>query len=123
MKSTAPVTGAEKRIHIRFDKIFSVVLGSELYGETVAVARNISGGGMLVQAAEILPLGSVVTVHFPIGDSEDELVARAEVKHHLCLNFTTAAGDEPRSARAMGLRFLDFDTNLPLSLPATRVLH
>ena len=52
-----------------------------------------------------------------------ELVARAEVKHHLCLNFTTAAGEEPRSARAMGLRFLDFDTNLPLSLPATRVLH
>lgn len=122
MKSPAPQTGAEKRIHLRFDKIFAVMLGSELYGESVAVARNISAGGMLVQAAEVLPLGSVVTIHFQIGDSDDEIVARAEVKHHLCLNFATA-DDEPRAARGMGLRFIDFDDNLPLSLPGTRVLH
>jgi hypothetical protein len=117
-----PTTGAEKRIHLRFDKIFAVVLGSELYGETVAVARNISAGGMLVQTPDVLPLGSVVTVHFQIGDSDDEIVARAEVKHHLCLNFASA-GDEPRAARGMGLRFIDFDDNLPLSLPALRVMH
>ena len=123
MKSTAPATGAEKRIHLRFDKIFSVLLGSELYGETVAVARNISAGGMLVTSNDILPLGSVVTVHFQIGDSDDEIVARAEVKHHLCLNFAVAGGDEPLSARGMGLRFIDFDENLPLSLPAQRILH
>ena len=115
--------GAEKRIHLRFDKIFSVLLGSEIYGETVAVARNISSGGMLVQASDILPLGSVVTVHFQIGDSDDEIVARAEVKHHLCLNFAGASSDEPLSARGMGLRFIDFDDNLPLSLPASRILH
>jgi len=113
---------AEKRIHIRFDKIFSITLGSELYGETVAVARNISAGGMLVQSGEVLPLGSVVTVHFHMPDCDDEIVARAEVKHHLCLNFATP-GAEPRSARGMGLRFIDFDDQLPLSLPATRVLH
>lgn len=112
----------EKRIHIRFDKIFAVVLGSELYGETVVIARNISAGGMLVQSAEVLPMGSVVTVHFRIGDTDDEIVARAEVKHHLCLNFSLP-DSEPRSARGMGLRFLDFDAELPLSLPATRVLH
>ncbi len=123
MKSPAPVTGAEKRIHLRFDKIFSVVLGSELYGETIAVARNISAGGMLVQSSDILPLGSVVTVHFQIGDSDDEIVARAEVKHHLCLNFAGAGGVEPLSARGMGLRFIDFDENLPLSLPGSRILH
>lgn len=124
MKSAAPLTGAEKRIHLRFDKLFAVVLGSELYGETVAVARNISAGGMLVQTADILPLGSVVTVHFQIGDSEDEIVGRAEVKHHLCLNFgSPTSGDEPRAARGMGLRFIDFDDNLPLSLPALRVMH
>lgn len=122
MKSAAPVTGAEKRIHLRFDKIFAVVLGSELYGETVAVARNISGGGMLVQTPEVLPLGSVVTIHFQIGDSDDEIVARAEVKHHLCLNFASS-DDEPRAARGMGLRFIDFDDNLPLSLPNLRVMH
>jgi hypothetical protein len=123
MKSAAPTPGAEKRIHLRFDKIFSVLLGSELYGETTAVARNISAGGMLVQSNDILPLGSVVTVHFQIGDSDDEIVARAEVKHHLCLNFAVAGGDEPLSARGMGLRFIDFDDNLPLSLPASRILH
>ncbi len=113
---------AEKRIHIRFDKIFAVVLGSELYGETVVIARNISAGGMLVQTADVMPLGSVVTVHFKIGDTDDEIVARAEVKHHLCLNFSLPDA-EPRSARGMGLRFLDFDAELPLSLPGTRVLH
>ncbi len=115
-------TAAEKRIHIRFDKIFFVTVGSELYGESVAVARNISGGGMLVQAGEVLPLGSVVSVHFQMADCDDEIVARAEVKHHLCLNYATH-GTEPRSARGMGLRFIDFDDQLPLSLPATRVLH
>ena len=113
---------AEKRIHIRFDKIFAVVLGSELYGETVVIARNISVGGMLVQCAEVLPLGSVVSVHFRIGETDDEIVARAEVKHHLCLNFALP-DQEPRSARGMGLRFLDFDAELPLSLPSSRVLH
>ena len=117
-----PAVGAEKRIHIRFDKIFPVTVGSELYGETVAVARNISAGGMLVQASEVLPMGSVVTVHFRIDGTDDEIVARAEVKHHLCLNFAIA-GMEPRSARGMGLRFIDFDDQLPLSLPATRLLH
>jgi hypothetical protein len=116
------MTGAEKRIHLRFDKIFAVVLGNELYGETVAVARNISAGGMLVQTPEVLPLGSVVTVHFQIGDSDDEILARAEVKHHMCLNFASP-DDEPRAARGMGLRFIDFDDNLPLSLPGLRVMH
>ncbi len=135
MKSTAPApaptsspsttasTAADKRVHLRFDKIFSVLLGSEIYGETVAVARNISAGGMLVQCADILPLGSVVTVHFQIGDSDDEIVARAEVKHHMCLNVGAGEGEEPRSVRGMGLRFIDFDDNLPLSLPGSRVMH
>jgi hypothetical protein len=118
----APGRATEKRIHIRFDKIFAVVLGSELYGETVVIARNISAGGMLVQCAEVMPMGSVVTVHFRMGDSDDEILARAEVKHHLCLNYALP-DQEPRSARGMGLRFLDFDAELPLSLPSSRVLH
>lgn len=118
----SPGRVAEKRIHIRFDKIFAVVLGSELCGETMVIARNISAGGMLVQCPEVLPMGSVVTVHFLIDGSDDEIVARAEVKHHLCLNFAQPDA-EPHSARGMGLRFLDFDAELPLTLPATRVLH
>ena len=53
---------AEKRIHIRFDMLFSCVVASELYGEVTVVVRNVSAGGMLVQAPEVLPLGAVVTV-------------------------------------------------------------
>ncbi len=106
--------GSEQRIHMRFDKLFPVVVGSELYGDSPAVARNISTGGLLVEMAFPLPLGSVVSVHFLCDrpDSEpDEIVARAEVKHHYCLNFL--GGGEPSSTRAIGLRFIDFDDELP----------
>ena len=101
--------GREKRIHTRFDKAFLVVIGSELYGDSFAIARNISAGGMLVEMAFPLPLGSVVTVHFrcvrPDAD-DDEIVARAEVKHHHYLNFTGSG--EAASTRAIGLRVLEF---------------
>ena len=112
----------DKRIHIRFDMLFPCVMASELYGEAQVVVRNVSAGGMMVQTADILPLGAVVTVHFRMSDCDDEIVARAEVKHHLCLNFALPDA-EPRAARGMGLRFLDFDTELPLTLASQRVLH
>src|SRR5262245_53738853 len=99
----------EKRIHTRFDKAFLVVIGSELYGDSYAVARNISAGGILVEMTYAPPMGTVVTVHFQHArdDGElDEIVARAEVKHHHYLNF--AGGNDAASARAIGLRFLEF---------------
>jgi hypothetical protein len=99
----------EKRIHTRFDKAFLVVIGSELYGDSYAIARNVSAGGILVEMSYAPPLGTVVTVHFQHTRDEeqlDEIVARAEVKHHHYLNFT-GAGD-PASSRAIGLRFLEF---------------
>jgi hypothetical protein len=106
--------GREQRIHMRFDKIFPVVVGSELYGDATAVARNISEGGILLEMVDLLPLGSVVSIHFrnvrPEGHV-DEIVARAEVKHHYCLNFNV--GPDAASTRAVGLRFLDFDDDLP----------
>lgn len=114
----------EKRIHTRFDKAFLVVIGSELYGDAIAVARNISAGGLLVEMSYAPPLGTVVTVHFQYAresDVVDEIVARAEVKHHHYLNFTgprvtnpsgpgswPAREDEAASTRAIGLRFLEF---------------
>jgi hypothetical protein len=107
--SAIPVPIIEKRIHTRFDKAFLVVIGSELYGDTVAVARNISAGGILVEMTYAPPLGTVVTVHFQHArddDQLDELVVRAEVKHHHYLNFT--GGNDAASARAIGLRFLEF---------------
>ena len=54
----------EKRIHTRFDKAFLVVIGSELYGDSFAIARNISAGGCLVEMSYAPPLGTIVTVHF-----------------------------------------------------------
>jgi hypothetical protein len=102
----------EKRIHTRFDKAFLVVIGSELYGDAFAIARNISGGGLLVEMSYAPPLGTVVTVHFQYiregGENPimDEIVARAEVKHHHYLNFT--GGNDAASSRAIGLRFIEF---------------
>jgi len=107
--STIPIPILEKRIHTRFDKAFLVVIGSEIYGDSFAVARNISAGGILVEMTYAPPLGTVVTVHFQHArddDQLDEIVARAEVKHHHYLNFT--GGNDAASARAIGLRFLEF---------------
>jgi hypothetical protein len=100
----------EKRIHTRFDKAFLVVIGSELYGDCHAIARNISTGGILVEMSYAPPLGTVVTIHFQLArpdDLLDEIVVRAEVKHHHYLNFG-AIGESATSTRAIGLRFLEF---------------
>jgi hypothetical protein len=108
--SSIPVPIVEKRIHTRFDKAFLVVIGSELYGDSFAIARNISAGGILVEMSYAPPLGTVVTVHFQQTRDDgqlDEIVARAEVKHHHYLNFT-GGREDAASVRAIGLRFLDF---------------
>ena len=121
-RPTPSVPVLEKRIHTRFDKAFLVVIGSELYGDSFAIARNISSGGILVEMTYAPPLGTVVTVHFQNHRGEDkpeterdglypargmdEIVARAEVKHHHYLNFLT--GNDAASTRAIGLRFLEF---------------
>jgi hypothetical protein len=107
--SVIPIPIVEKRIHTRFDKAFLVVIGSELYGDSFAIARNVSTGGILVEMTYAPPLGTVVTVHFQHAredDELDELVVRAEVKHHHYLNFT--GGNDAASSRAIGLRFLEF---------------
>ncbi|HLL22514.1 MAG TPA: hypothetical protein VK427_10300 [Kofleriaceae bacterium] len=106
---TPGVKVVEKRIHTRFDKAFLVVIGSELYGDAYAIARNVSAGGILVEMSYAPPLGTVVTVHFQHARDEDlvdEIVVRAEVKHHHYLNFT--GSHEAASTRAIGLRFLEF---------------
>lgn len=103
------VTGREQRIHTRFDKAFLVMIGSELYGDSFAIARNVSAGGILVEMPYAPPLGTVVTVHFQHArDDEqlDEIIARAEVKHHHYLNFSE--GNDAASTRAIGMRFIEF---------------
>jgi len=105
---------AEKRISMRFDKVFPVVIRSELHGETRAIARNVSEGGMLVEMIDPLPLGAAVTVHFTISESACEFVAEAEVKHQYCYNYSIE--DEPSRARGIGLRFTSFSEQSESSL-------
>jgi hypothetical protein len=116
-RAQAVVLATEKRIHTRFDKAFLVMIGSEVYGDSFAIARNVSAGGILVEMNYAPPLGTVVTVHFQYAradDQLDEIVARAEVKHHHYLNFSDRADDEPSgpgcqiATRAIGLRFIEF---------------
>ncbi len=104
-----PLVASDKRLHMRFDKAFIVVSGSELYGDAHAIARNVSAGGILVEMSYAPPLGTVVTVHFQHARAEDlvdEIVVRAEVKHHHYLNFTGSG--EAAGSRAVGLRFIEF---------------
>lgn len=110
---------------MRFDKAFPVIVGSEIYGDSAGIARNISLGGMMVEMVEPVPLATFVTVHFRIPDSAGDIVVRAEVKHHYCLNF--ACDSEPSRARGVGLRFVEFIEDCADRWHATftrnRVLH
>jgi hypothetical protein len=126
MKHQRPGNGSrEKRIDMRFDKVFPVIVGSEVYGDTAGIARNISSGGMLVEMFEPLPLGSVVTVHFSLPHAPGDIAVRAEVKHHYCFNY--CQNDEPTSTRGVGLRFVEFVDDgaerLEASFTRSRVLH
>src|SRR5262245_42604863 len=70
----------EQRQSLRLDKIFPVWISSSEFGELSGVARNISAGGIFIELAEPLPLGSPVRVHFRIPESDAEVVALGEVK-------------------------------------------
>lgn len=96
----------QTRLDVGFDKVFPVIICSELYGDCTGIARNISLGGMMVEMVEPLPLGSFVTVRFRMSDSPGDIAVHAEVKHHYALNFAQA--DEPSRVRAVGLRFVEF---------------
>jgi hypothetical protein len=110
-RPTPAIPIIEKRIHTRFDKAFLVVIGSEAFGDSYAIARNVSAGGILVEMSYAPPLGAIVTVHFE--HDGNEMVARAEVKHHHYLNF--GGGPDAARVRGVGLRFVEFvDTGLPI---------
>jgi hypothetical protein len=120
-----PAAAPDQRLSIRFNKVFPVIVTSELFGDSSGVARNISGGGMFVEMDDPLPLESVVTVTFPGEDGGPEIAARAEVKHHYSLN--GRVGDRLTSCRGIGLRFLEFlgetDASWLEARARTRILH
>ena len=122
MKSKQTDTGNENRLSMRFNTVLPVVIGSELFGDCDAVARNISAGGAFLEMSDPMPIGEFVTVHFQMPDSHGELSVTAEVKHHYCFNFTI--DDEPASTRGVGVKFIEFlpDSERDLSL-RHRTLH
>ena len=116
----------EHRTSLRFNKVFQVLVETEEFAETMAVARNISSGGMLIETIVPPPLGSEVRVKFDIPDSQAQIVARAEVKNHYVFNYCDEDG-RLRWARGMGVRFVEFledgEEMLRLSLTKCRTLH
>jgi hypothetical protein len=110
----------DKRRTLRFDKVFPVAISSPTFGEVAGIARNISEGGMFVELADPLPLGSPIRIHFTLPDAPDEIVAHAEVKGHYFLNYSE--GDDTRAMTGMGVRFVGFDDG-DLLAPLRRTLH
>ncbi|MEA2697107.1 MAG: hypothetical protein QOI66_1378 [Myxococcales bacterium] len=116
---------AEKREHLRFDKMFSVRVESLLFGEMYCVARNVSAGGIFLEVRDPLPLGATVRVCFPVPDGSGDVVATGEVKNHYFINFTQ--GGVSKAVSGMAVRFTSFENEshhiLQDCLGRMRVLH
>ncbi len=119
------IESAEKRQHLRFDKMFSVRVESLLFGEMYCVARNVSAGGIFLELRDPLPLGATVRVCFPVPDGSGDVVATGEVKNHYFVNFTQ--GGVTKAISGMAVRFTSFEDEshhvLTDCLSRMRVLH
>lgn len=100
-------TPAEKRQHLRFDKVFPVRVESVLFGEMSCVARNVSAGGIFLETREPLPLGARVRVSFQNPEQSAEVVALGEVKNHYFINYMH--GGVQRTCTGMAVRFSAFE--------------
>lgn len=115
----------QRRQHLRFDKVFTVRLESLLFGDMVCVARNISAGGMFLELADPLPLGSPLRVCFPVPDGSGEVVAVGEVKNHYFINYVKDGVSHAIAGMAVRFTAFESDSNRILEdcLGRLRVLH
>ena len=97
---------SDRRSWLRFQTVLPVVIESTDHGAQRCVARNVSCGGLCVELAEPLPLGSEVIVWFMTPDGA-RIGASGVVKNHYVFNYWTDR--IPRQLRGMGVRFLSFD--------------
>lgn len=114
----------DKRLSMRFDKVFPVRVVSEAFGEMNVIARNISSGGICLEMIDPLPMGAMVTIHFVEPTSQAEVAARAEVKHHYAFNFSVDSA--PSRAQGIGLRFVEFlnrHDSKTTPTPSSRSMH
>lgn len=113
----------DKRMSLRFDKVFPVIVESREFGTMNLIARNISSGGMCVEMIDPLPLGSVVEVRFIEPQSKAEVIVKSEVKHHYSFNFSIDRS--PTRCKGIGLRFVEFiqkdETNQKNNLRSSRL--
>lgn len=116
---------AQRREHLRLDKVFAVRVESLLFGDLTCVARNVSAGGIFLEVSEPLPLGATIRVCFPVPDGSGEVVAVGEVKNHYFINYVHDG--ENKAVSGMAVRFTSFesDSNRVLAdcLDRLRVLH
>lgn len=104
----------------RLNHVFSVYM-TGAWGSTFGIARNISEGGMFIEAIEPYPLGGRMLITFSLPGSDVEMSAVAEVTHICFINRPGRRGEQ-ETMGAMGVRFLGFvqsmDVDRPL-VPAT----
>lgn len=111
-----PVAAGSRRMpSLGFDKAFTVSIRTDALGETSAVGRNISAGGMTLEVRDPLPLGTRVQVYFAMPDSAARIVASGQVKNHYCLNFGDGRGGT-RAMNGVGVRFTSFESESDLLL-------
>ncbi|HOX45335.1 MAG TPA: PilZ domain-containing protein [Myxococcota bacterium] len=90
----------------RMDKVFAVYIAGA-WGSSFGIARNISEGGMFLEAPDPYPLGGRMEITFSLPGSPVELTVIGEVVH-LCFLNRTAGGSPRRPVVGLGLRFCGF---------------
>lgn len=113
----------ERRKHLRFDKVFTVYLGTS-EGVSRGVCRNISARGLYLETREPVPLGGRLRVTFS-GEDGTEMTCLCEVRYQVALAYGQKDGREGNT-RGMGLRIVGYETreDRPLLLvDRERVLH
>jgi hypothetical protein len=116
---------AQRREHLRLDKVFAVRVESLLFGDLMCVARNVSSGGIFLELSDPLPLGTTIRVCFPVPDGSGEVVAVGEIKNHYFINY--AQDGVSKAVAGMAVRFTSFESDshriLEDCLGRLRVLH
>lgn len=97
----------EKRTTNRVNRSFAVSVMSKGFGQSYAIARNVSCGGIMLEMPKPLPLGTPVYVQFAIPEAHSQVVMKGEVKHLYVLNFSSTGPD--KTFVGMGIRFTEFE--------------